>query len=355
MADADRLSIGEFARRVGLSVSALRFYDRCELIEPASVDRSTGYRSYDRSQIPWARLVRSLRLGEMSVPAIRQVLAADVPDRRAMVDSHREELDRRFQLAAMHLEGAMTLMTQEGEAVTASASLPTHDLAIAFAQVLPAADSNRSDRPSLTGILVEIENGVRLVATDSHRLAVADLVASDREGASASVVVLAQELASVTRHLRGSAHVTVQIADEGLRLVGGSLDVTVAPLRTEYPDYRPLLPAGDLSRRVLVDRTTLGDALLEYEDLNVVVLAVDTGVITLAQDDQTRKKVLACESWGDPITVGFNPRFLRGVIDVAKGPDVTIEIDAEDAPAVVRSATDGSYTALLMPIFLDAA
>ncbi|MET7543776.1 hypothetical protein [Streptomyces sp. NPDC005507] len=35
MDDTDALSIGAFARRVGLAPSALRFYDDCDVLRPA--------------------------------------------------------------------------------------------------------------------------------------------------------------------------------------------------------------------------------------------------------------------------------------------------------------------------------
>ncbi|MFG2826586.1 MerR family DNA-binding transcriptional regulator [Streptomyces sp. NPDC048434] len=38
------LTIGTFARRVGLAPSALRFYDDCGVLRPARVDAVTGYR-----------------------------------------------------------------------------------------------------------------------------------------------------------------------------------------------------------------------------------------------------------------------------------------------------------------------
>ncbi|WP_435848027.1 MerR family DNA-binding transcriptional regulator [Streptomyces decoyicus] len=39
------LTIGAFARRVGLAPSALRFYDDCGVLRPARVDAVTGYRA----------------------------------------------------------------------------------------------------------------------------------------------------------------------------------------------------------------------------------------------------------------------------------------------------------------------
>lgn len=48
-------SIGELARDCGLSVSALRFYDRAGVLVPAWVDPVSGYRWYEPEQLEEAR------------------------------------------------------------------------------------------------------------------------------------------------------------------------------------------------------------------------------------------------------------------------------------------------------------
>lgn len=55
------LSIAEFARASGLTAKALRLYDELELLTPAEVDQSNGYRYYAPEQVEQARLVARLR------------------------------------------------------------------------------------------------------------------------------------------------------------------------------------------------------------------------------------------------------------------------------------------------------
>ncbi|WP_296193289.1 MerR family transcriptional regulator [uncultured Microbacterium sp.] len=58
------LSIGEFARLVGVSVRMLRHYDRLGLLVPARVDEYSGYRFYSAAQLDRAnRLVALKDLG----------------------------------------------------------------------------------------------------------------------------------------------------------------------------------------------------------------------------------------------------------------------------------------------------
>ena len=57
----DLLPIGEVARRSGLTVSALRFYDGAGVLSPQAVDATSGYRRYAPGQVAVARLVAGLR------------------------------------------------------------------------------------------------------------------------------------------------------------------------------------------------------------------------------------------------------------------------------------------------------
>lgn len=77
------LSIGEFASASGLSAKALRLYDELELLTPAEVDQSNGYRYYAPEQIEQARLVARLRSAGVPLPRIAAVIGASTPEAAA--------------------------------------------------------------------------------------------------------------------------------------------------------------------------------------------------------------------------------------------------------------------------------
>ncbi|GAA1652587.1 MerR family transcriptional regulator [Actinoplanes couchii] len=93
----DLIPIGRFSRMSRLSIKALRFYDEQGLLAPARVDPATGYRFYRRGQAGRAEAIRVLRLIDMPVGEIRDLLADDDPEltgkRLAM---HRERLRDRL-------------------------------------------------------------------------------------------------------------------------------------------------------------------------------------------------------------------------------------------------------------------
>lgn len=88
------LTIGDFSRMTHLSVKALRHYHDVGLLEPAEVDRSSGYRLYDAGQVPIAQVIRRFRDLGMPVEAVKSVLdAPDVATRNRVIVAHLERME----------------------------------------------------------------------------------------------------------------------------------------------------------------------------------------------------------------------------------------------------------------------
>ena len=88
------LSIGDFARATHMSVKTLRHYHQIGLLEPADVDRHSGYRRYTTAQIPVAQVIRRFRDLDMPLDQIRAVLeASDVESRNRLIATHLNRLE----------------------------------------------------------------------------------------------------------------------------------------------------------------------------------------------------------------------------------------------------------------------
>lgn len=69
--------IGEFSKICQVSVKTLRHYDRIGLLKPAEVDRFTGYRYYDRSQLEKMLLIQKLKRYGFSLEEIQSLMLCD--------------------------------------------------------------------------------------------------------------------------------------------------------------------------------------------------------------------------------------------------------------------------------------
>lgn len=86
------MPIGKFARATRLSIKALRNYDRLGLLRPASVDPISGYRYYRLDQMRRADVIRMLRIADVPLADIGEVL--DGSDPHDVLSSHLVTLAR---------------------------------------------------------------------------------------------------------------------------------------------------------------------------------------------------------------------------------------------------------------------
>lgn len=90
------LTIGEFARRSGLSIRALRLYDRIGLLQPAEVVPATGYRRYAGRQLYAARLIGLLRRLDMPLTQITEIVGTPGPDAAGRLAEYWTGVERRL-------------------------------------------------------------------------------------------------------------------------------------------------------------------------------------------------------------------------------------------------------------------
>ena len=75
------LKISDFSKLSHLTIKALRFYEKEGLLKPASVDKWSGYRFYETSQLEIAAKIKSYRQLDLSIGEIKAVFSgADVKE-----------------------------------------------------------------------------------------------------------------------------------------------------------------------------------------------------------------------------------------------------------------------------------
>jgi DNA polymerase-3 subunit beta len=229
------------------------------------------------------------------------------------------------------------------------------DLSSALSQVVPAASSDDA-RPILTGVLMAAEaGGLRLVATDSYRLAVRDLEGHAVLEEGQSVLVPSRALRELVRAL-GSEEVTLRLGEREATFEVGSTRVTTRLIEGDFPNYRGLIPST-YPNRMVVSREALADAvrrvrLMAREATPVRLTMNDDGLEldAVTQDIGQAREAVDATFEGTELTVGFNPDYLLDGIEVAPGDEVALETTDANKPAVLRSTERRDFLYLLMPV-----
>ncbi len=125
------ITVGELARRTGLTTRALRHYDALGVLVPAHTDPDDGYRFYDEAQVPTAELVARLRALDLPLASVRAVLAGEPhAEVRRILGTHRAVLQARSDRIARRLHALdHLLLDPRGPemSLTDPAPVPPHD------------------------------------------------------------------------------------------------------------------------------------------------------------------------------------------------------------------------------------
>lgn len=209
----------------------------------------------------------------------------------------------------------------------------------------------------------ESEAGPRLrfVATDGHRLASASAAYEGELVLTPRTLIPRKALQVMRKLLEGDEEsVELSFGQGAIRLSRPGQTFWFRLLDGEFPDYNAVVPKDHKMqarvareafnatlRRVMIlvaDRARavrfgFGDGELEIEVHNV-----DRGEV---------KEVLPVEVDGEPMTIGFNARFLQEVLGVLRGDAVALQSSNPLAPCMLRDPEDDSAFFVVMPMRLD--
>lgn len=230
-------------------------------------------------------------------------------------------------------------------------------------RVIHAASKDLS-RLALTGVLWEFEKSkFAMVATDGHRLA--RTVRTEKIPAAdiKEVIVPAKALEQVQRLTPDDGNIRVSVNASYIMFDMGSTFVHSRLLEGPFPNYRPVIPAGN-KNKMTVSREDLAQATKRVSILaNTLTHQIkfgvrpDTVALSVATPDlgEAQEEVVAAYD-GPEMDIGFNALYLLDILRSTSGADVEFAIDRPDNATVIRpvQAQEGEeYFCLLMPLRLS--
>lgn len=329
------LTIGAFARAVGLSPSALRYYDECRLLRPAEIDDATGYRYYTPDLARRAQAVAQMRDAGVPIEAMRTALDGTTEDRRRILREVLAEQEAQSARRAALLEELLAEDTGGRPESTLTVDGP--HLAAAIRQVRAAADTDPTS--PLAGVLLDVASGtIDVVATNRYWMAVRTLAASPAD--NVRVVISLPDAARICDVLDRHDRATLDLTPEHLEVAAQRF-----PVRdVAYPAHRMLL-AGlpPATTRVVLSRPDLVDAIdaaghAEF-DMDVTTDGIRIGDRTIAG---------MIDKPGASLRLGS--ALARRAVECALGPEIVLRLATATQPVRVTSPYQSGFLALLMPI-----
>jgi DNA polymerase-3 subunit beta len=249
-----------------------------------------------------------------------------------------------------------------GEAI---AHLPEAALAEGVRQVVRAA-SHDDARPLLTGVLLSsVEGSIRMVATDSYRMALRDLAGVPALPGVEDLLVPARALAELQRlpsgptgeGSDGPSRVGVAASENEITFWQGNVQISTRLLEGRYPDYNQLIPDHYPNRLHLGKETFLAALrrvqLLVRDNTTPVRLSMRQGGVDLSvvsQEVGDASETVDGDFNGEDLIIAFNPSYLIDGVEAVQGDEVIVETADGSKAATVRGAEDDTFRYLLMPV-----
>ena len=257
-----------------------------------------------------------------------------------------------FSVRPVAVDDYPTQSEPSGEAVTLSAET----MSDALRQVVRAASTDDA-RAVLTGVLLASEDdGIRMVATDSYRLAVRDLPDSAVLDSGQKVLIPGRALSELQRVMGDDDELTVQFGVREATFKAGRTRLSTRLIEGEFPNYRNLLPSSypnllTVSKAAMVEAIRRVKILAQDSTPVRLTLGGDSVQLTaITQDVGNAAEEIDASYDGAEMTVAFNPDYLAAGIDAIDADDVTLATMDPMKPAVLRGAGQDDYLYLLMPV-----
>lgn len=241
-------------------------------------------------------------------------------------------------------------------------TLPAAVLADMIAKTIFAVSTDET-RFNLNGIFVERgPKGLRLVATDGHRLSMVEREVDNIENfeLSKGVIVPRKGFAELAKHLDGGQF---EFGVSGNSAVGrrDGLVISMRLIDGDFPDYKVVIPKSS-EKKAYLDRIAFSDSLrrvslLSPEKFKGVKLSLSSGTLRVSSSNPEMGEAteeIDAEYKGDPLDIGFNARYLLDALAEIGTEKVYVGLNDDVSQGVLSPVVEGqadlSYVNVVMPM-----
>lgn len=219
--------------------------------------------------------------------------------------------------------------------------------------------SHDETRIVLTGVLIScVGTELKMVATDSYRLAVAETELSQPCPEEFEAVISGSFLSDIASLPQSDQPITLALSEN--QIIAKYQDTTFINRRIEgsFPNYKQLIADGFITRATLPTHA-LVDAVrrvsLLSNKVSPVQIKVDSeaGVVTLltnSQDIGNAQENLICEVEGEPVEIAFNYSFLLDGLNSIDTDAVHLDLFGPMKPGILRATEGENFLYLIMPV-----
>ena len=265
-----------------------------------------------------------------------------------------------FELPTLPASDFQTMASDEG---ATKFSVDAADLARLIDKT-KFAISTEETRYYLNGIYLhgaEDDKGksvLRTVATDGHRLALAEIPAPKGSEKLDGIIVPRKAVAEARRLIDAAdGDVDIEVSDAKIVVRAGRAVLTSKLIDGSFPDYARVIPQGN-DKKLVVDNKSFESAVdrvatVSAERSRSVKMSVSDGKLTLAvnhAETGAGNEELEADYTSDAMEIGFNAKYLLDIAGQIEADECEFMFNDPASPALVLDPADDSARYVLMPL-----
>ena len=236
----------------------------------------------------------------------------------------------------------------------------TKDFDTAITQTAFSASSNTS-RPVLSGVFFDVNKDVvKIVATDSYRLAEKTLQLKEKTNINVQCIVPARTVMELGKILNkaGEADVEMSISKNQVLFIVGDVQLMSRLIEGKFPPYEKIIPK-ETKTKLEVGVEELANvvrrvSLFARENNNSIkVSATNDGKLSISTDETKvgeEKAEINVKINGENNKIALNAQYLLDVLNYIQSETVMLEIDDKLSPAIIKPVKNSDYVYIIMPL-----
>ncbi len=209
------------------------------------------------------------------------------------------------------------------------------------------AMANQDVRYYLNGLLLDLrEKSLRCVATDGHRLALAEAELSGGGSAQRQIIIPRKGVLELQGLFEsGDGSVELEFGKNHLRVRRNEVVFTSKLIDGRFPDYEAVIPIG-ADKEVRIERESLRGALqraaiLSNEKYRGVKLEVSQNKLRIVAHNPEQEEAveeLEAKTGASELSVGFNVNYLLDALNALQGEEVVLCLRDANSSCLLQDA-----------------
>jgi DNA polymerase-3 subunit beta len=204
--------------------------------------------------------------------------------------------------------------------------------------------------------------GLRLVATDGHRLALIQKELADPEipELKKGVIFPRKGILELRKMAEdGDGTLKIGFMDNNAVIRKDQTVVVMRLVDGEFPDYGRVIPKNnDFIALISCDlflHSLKRMAILSSEKSRGVKIFLKIGLLEISSSNPElgdAREEMEIDYQGPEISIGFNARYLIDILQVQNAKNITLHVKDNISPGLLRPENDPTFTAVVMPMRL---